>query len=512
MTVSVVKEHGNSNNPRLDILRREIEQSVLKHFRSHEWSADIVNEVDRGSFIEIGAARGTVKVRIAVLYSSSEISNAQYRELSERVDHIFFQGRQYRLDSLTHGVTVPVEPLDDFFPFLVDLNKKVEPTRSVPTVSRKVSTVRRLTGENPHDAVVARLKQFTSVTLAKKLVARRAEDEGHSLTRDIIDSKATGIAYSMRSALDYLRAMSNDKLNRRVVSLYYGTMALAQAEMLALPSGPGDLDKIEGVTKNGHGLYALARPSGGFAEIRVGVLARGFLPVWLNYLGHDTTGFPNKRAESFAKLEKRPPELGCSLRYLFASMPEINDLFSEVFGGSPNWISVAYDTESNRGPSLHATVKKIDSSYALFIDRSGRVAAKSLADAGWPLAEIQQVKDHEGAGISFRARVDHAGHDYWWGALPLHHSPFRSGETLLFPTVGGQREYRTIATTTLYVLSIMARYMPSTWHRIEGGDEDQYLALVYEALAVWERLLPEQFLESITGEKIVTVQPGSILA
>ena len=486
---------------------------MLEPFRSHGWSADVVSEVDRGSFIEIGAAKGTVNVRIAVLYSSGEISNAQYRELSERVDQIFFKGRPYRLESFTHGVSVPVEPLDDFFPFLVDLNKKVEPARSVPIVSSKAPTVRRLTGENPHDAVMARLKQFTSVTLAKKLVARRAEDEGYSLTREITDSKATGIAYSMRSALDYLRSTSNDKLNRRVVSLYYGTIALAQAEMLALPSGPGDLDKIEGVTKNGHGLHALPRPSGGFAEIRVGVLARGFLPVWLNYLGHDTSGFPKNRAETFAKLEKWPPELGCSLRDLFACMPEINDLFSKVFGGSPNWISVAYDSESNRGPtSFHATVKKIDTSYVLFIDRSGRVAAKSLVDAGWPLAEIQQVEDHEEAGVSFRARVDHAGHDYWWGALPLHHSPFRSGGTLLFPTVGGQREYRTIAATTLYVLSIMARYMPGTWHRIEGGDEDQYLALVYEALAVWERLLPQQFLESITGEKIVTVQPGSIFA
>ena len=75
---------------------------------------------------------------------------------------------------------------------------------------------------------------------------------------------------------------------------------------------------------------------------------------------------------------------------------------------------------------------------------------------------------------------------------------------MLFPTVGGQREYRTIAATTLYVLSILACYMPSTWHRIEGGDEDQYLALVYEALAVWERLLPQQFLESISGETIRT--------
>ena len=59
-------------------------------------------------------------------------------------------------------------------------------------------------------------------------------------------------------------------MNRRVLSLYYGTMAFAQAEMLASPSGPIDLDEIEGMTKQGHGLYALAMPNGGFADLRVG--------------------------------------------------------------------------------------------------------------------------------------------------------------------------------------------------------------------------------------------------
>ena len=509
----MVDSQGTSNNPRLNFLRREVEQSVLKPFRSHGWLVDSVNEIDRGSYIEIHAAKGGVTTRMAVLYSSSEISNTECRELSERVDHIFFSGQPYRLDSFAKGVSVPVEPLGDFFPFLVELNKQVEPARSAPIVARKTPAVRRLTAESPHDAVMARLQRFTSVTIAKKLVERRVGSEGYSISREITDSKATGIAYLMRSALDYLKPTSSDKLNRRVVSLYYATMAFAQAEMLALPSGPVDLDEIEGSTKNGHGLYALARPSGGFAEIRIGVLAKGFLPVWMNSLGHDTSGFSKSRAESYGDLDERRPESFCSLRDLFASMPEIDDLFGEVFGGPPNWISVAYDSDSNPQPvTLNAPVKKIDSGYVQFIDRTGQVSVKSLVEAGWPLAEIQQVNDHEEAGIVFRARVDHAGHDYWWGALPIHQSPFGSRDTVLFPTVGGQREYRTIAATTLYVLSILARYMPSTWHRIEGGDEDQYLALVYEALAVWERLLPQQFLESISGETIRTAQPGSLFA
>ena len=194
-------------------------------------------------------------------------------------------------------------------------------------------------------------------------------------------------------------------------------------------------------------------------------------------------------------------------------MPEIDDFFAEVFGGPPKWISVAYNQEANaRMRVLNATAKKVDSTYGLFFDRSGEISVERLKCAGWPLAEIQRADDYRDTGIAYRARVDHTGHDLWWTVLPTHSSPFAKNPTMLFPTVGGLREYRAIAAVTLYALSIMARYMPSAWRRIEGGDEDQYLALVKESLAVWERLLPEHFLESIAGETVRTAQPGSWLA
>lgn len=515
MDWQVLKMENQSRlkNPRLDLLRRDVEQSVLKPFRSHGWSANIMREINHDDCIEITAVKGSVNTRIAVLYSSSGISNAQYRELSKRVDHIFFNGRPYMSDSFARGATVPVEPLGDFFPFLVNLNKQLQPDRSPFVVPCKATIARQLTAENPLDAVITRLQQFRSVNLAAKLVERRAAIEGISISRESIISKATGIAYSMHNALDYLMSTSSDKLNRRVLGLYYGTMALAQAEMFASPLGPIDLDEVEGITKRGHGLFTLAMPNGGFADLRVGVLATGFLPQWMSFLEHDTSSYPKKRPQSHSDFDRLPADMGCSLRDLFASMPEIDDLFAEVFGGPHRWISVTYDDEANsRVPALNATAKKADSTYVRFIDRSGEISIKSLISAGWPLAEIQQVNDYKGTGIAFRARVDHVGHATSWSVLPIHSSPFGKSSTILLPTVGGLREYRTIAAVTLYALSIMARYMPSAWRRIEGGDEDQYLALVTASLAIWERLLPEQFLESITGETVHTAQPGSWLA
>ena len=47
-----------SANPRLDLLRWEVERTVLKPFRLHGWAAEIVREVDRDDCIEIAAQRG----------------------------------------------------------------------------------------------------------------------------------------------------------------------------------------------------------------------------------------------------------------------------------------------------------------------------------------------------------------------------------------------------------------------------------------------------------------------
>ena len=503
----------SSANPRLNRLRSEVEQQVLNPFHLHDWSAEIVREIDHDDCIEIAAQRGVVDTRIAVLYSS-EISAARYQELSKEVDRIFVSGGSSMLDSYARDITVPVQPLRNFFSSLVDLNKLVEPDCSMPVNSPRPPKVLRLTAENPLDAVIARLQQFTSTTLARRLVERRADTESISLKPETIDAKAIGIAYSMRGALDYIVSTPRDALNRRVVGLYYGAIALAQAEMLALPSGPTDLDQVESMTRNGHGLYTLLPSQGGFADLRVGVLASGFFPKWMEFLGHETSGYPTKRPRSLAAVDKERPDMACLLQDLFASMPEIDDLFAEVFGGPPGWVSVVNDQRANWGRSRSdATAGKVVSTYAQFIDHSGKVPIERLKSAGWPLAEIRQVGDHEGSGAAFRGRVDHAGHDYFWTVLPTFTSSFvNSIALLLFPTVGGLRQYRTIAVVTLYALSIMVRYLPSAWRRIEGGDEDQYLALVRASLAVWERVLPEQFLESIAGETVRTSQPGSLFA
>ena len=117
-----MEQSTSPTNPRLDALRRAVRQRVLIPLRSHGWSAEIASEVDHHDCIEVAAKRGAVETRIAVLYSSSGISNSSYKELSNPgVDQIFLMVTLICSIPLRAEFLFSVESLDDFFAFLVDL-------------------------------------------------------------------------------------------------------------------------------------------------------------------------------------------------------------------------------------------------------------------------------------------------------------------------------------------------------------------------------------------------------
>lgn len=498
------------SNPRTKILIRHIEQQILKPLRSHGWEANFIAEHDAHSSVEFSASKQGRTANFAVLYSSATDNN-HYKMLATRNERIFYHGQAYQLESFARDVSVPVESMGDFFPVLVQLNKEIEPDKTPTQVSKTKRRSKKVTDENPQQAVLTRLEQFTSVKLCEKLIKSRCENEGVHLDEEIVWSKSSGVAYSMRNALDYYRDNSRNSLNKRVLGLYYGTLAFAFAEMLSAPNGPVDLDEVEGMTKFGHGLYSLQDGLHSLSELRVGVLATGFLPRWLEFLGHDTSAFPARKAKNLGDLEKQPENMSCSFSHLLGSFPEIDDLYQDVFGVEPSWVVPVHDTFSNEQPSIHATGKKADSTYCKLIDYSGKITASRLAEAGLPIAEIHKIDadSWKYEGHAYRARVDHIGYPVWWNVIPTHRSPSKHRTTVLLPTIGGLREYRVLALIALYTLSIAVRYMPGTWRRVEGGDADEYLAVIKALLSSWERILPQEFLESIADENIHTAQPGS---
>jgi hypothetical protein len=490
---------------RMEILRSAADQQIVKPFRTHGWSADISDAKDDGEYLVVTAVKNGVTRRVSLLYSSAT-DNKFYKKLDSEVDRTFTNGELYHPEHYAYGLTKPVVPVDQFFPVLVGWNKELHPEAKRVPRKPQSSRVHRLTAENLLESIRARLDQFASMSLAEKLIRRRAKEESIDISDNDVRSKSAGVAFAVRNASDYFRAVPSESLNKRIVSLYYGALALAFAEMLASPKGPVDLDEIEGFTKFGHGFYTLGSDLRGFSDLGVGILATGFLPRWADFLGHNITAYPKAKPKSEDDVSKLPPNAFCTLRELLSAIPEISDLFAEVFDSEPSWIMPVADMDANRLPSFKPVALK--STYIKLVDRSGKIAQTRIERAEWPIAELSRLTD-EPEGQTFRARVDHPDDQFWFQALPMHRSPFDNNGVLILPPLGDFSEYRVVAMGVLYALSILVRYMPRTWRRVEGGDLDQHLAIVKTAIGVFERILPQEFLEAITREHIVAAQPGS---
>lgn len=100
--------------------------------------------------------------------------------------------------------------------------------------------------------------------------------------------------------------------------------------------------------------------------------------------------------------------------------------------------------------------------------------------------------------------------DYWWQYLNIHKSTF-CGSSLLIPLKGLRDEWDIYAIMILYALSIMVRYYPNLWRRVQYGEWDKYFAVFQQFAMVVEKVLPGMFYEKISGQRLYVSQPGAIL-
>jgi hypothetical protein len=192
---------------------------------------------------------------------------------------------------------------------------------------------------------------------------------------------------------------------------------------------------------------------------------------------------------------------------LFAHIPELADLFIEIFDSKPAWIAPHYDALANHRGGMFGNQSPPSRTYGNFIDISGRLTREDVAEFPGPLSEIAPM-EAEGSGHQFRVAVDHPGVPVWWDALPLHRSPFVPA-AIIKPIFGIMDQYRAMCVVLLYALSIIVRYRPSVWRRVQEGDLDQMRVLIEAFLTTVERILPHEFLEKITGQRVIVKEPSS---
>jgi hypothetical protein len=271
-----------------------------------------------------------------------------------------------------------------------------------------------------------------------------------------------------------------------------------------------NLVEIEQSTKQGHGLYTIDGQRDGLQHLIVGIIASGFFADWARFLKVNVAAFPSKKPRTLDDVPALPLGSWITLEQLFARVPETGDLFNDIFGSPAMWLRPVYDQFASRpGFSFLSDVELPKRSYIKLIDDSGRLEITDIARFPGPISQIQPLTSSGKAGV-FRAAIDHPDHKYWFGPLSLHHSPFvRSA--LIMPPFEGVGQYRCLCVVILYALSIIVRYRPSLWRRAQEGDLDHMRVLIEAFLAVAERVLPEQFLEQISGQRVFAKQPGSFL-
>ena len=119
---------------RFEILRRDVERKVLELLRTHNWVANIEREVGEGEYLIIDAGRAGVSHRITVFYTSAT-ANGAYKQAAAQVEHIFFNGAPYMVESFAHGLDRPVEAIDAFPTLLLQWNAATADGKFAPVAN-----------------------------------------------------------------------------------------------------------------------------------------------------------------------------------------------------------------------------------------------------------------------------------------------------------------------------------------------------------------------------------------
>lgn len=497
---------------RLNILVKSAEDNIINYFNKHHWECEVTGSYPHGEYVIIKVSKGSVNYNLALLYSCAT-DNSVYKNLDKLVDLIVLNGDFYHLKSYAYGISTDVIELKSLQTYIIKWNTSASDGKlslggqDIPSFKPKEFT-NHIQSEQPINQIWSRIKQFRTMGLAEKLIQQRCNHFGAKLEYDVIKAKALGLAFCIQNACDYFEAASKQKLNQRVVSLYYGAIALASAEMLASPKGPTSLQEVEDMTKFGHGLFTFDSVSDNpFEGFVVGVLSNGFFCKWMDFLGCDVTLYPSKKPRKETDIDLSN-EYVITLIELFSHIPELEELLRMVSDTSINWLTFRYDSDANG--SFRFNTEKKRESYVSINDISCSKTIDDIAKLDLPIEQIEYVQS-EYPGLHFKALVRHPNDEFWHGVIKQHHSPFTESSYII-PIFGGVSEYRCITTVILYALSILVRYRPSIWREVASGKYEDYLALTDEFLSVFERLAPEKFLEALLDSKVRVVQSGSMFA
>lgn len=138
------------------------------------------------------------------------------------------------------------------------------------------------------------------------------------------------------------------------------------------------------------------------------------------------------------------------------------------------------------------------------------ITPEYLSGLGFPIAEFHFEPEVMSGNEEIVGAYKHLAKDNWEGAIGLYQSDV--GSSLIAPLWNRKPDMFLIHFMTLYALSIVVRYLPSLWYKIEHGELDHVRALLEHYATVVDAVLPQLAIARITGRDVALVSPGAMNA
>jgi len=378
-----------------------------------------------------------------------------------------------------------------------------------------IENIEHLVASDVTETVWLRFSRLTSPTLCRRALAARLV----GVDPDILDQKAKGVSSPVRSLLGYWQTPSAN-LNAAILTRYYALLQASVAEQVASADLSIDLTAVQKHTEFGHGFACLQADSlDTFPDsCHIACLKSGHFASYAKsrQLPVETFAF-SVRPRHFEALTQDERGKLLTLSDLLLRIPELQIPASECLGRPALSFQVGH-SDQNPPPSFFSHQDKPTPSgeettfAALYVEPSSAVTSEWLNSLGLPILDIEATENEMLGRVErfFTGKLTHPRIGTWWDHFSHYKSDY-CGTSVMVPFWGITDPF-VLHLATLYGLSIVVRYLPSVWQRVEHGELDHIRALIENYIAIFDHIGPQLALERITGTKLVVATPGSFNA
>lgn len=351
----------------------------------------------------------------------------------------------------------------------------------------------RIYTEEPLVEVWRKVFAFTSIENAKRLIEKDTSQEERERKKVLINEKAEGLAFCLRTARDYFSASDEQFLTSCAVSYYYGLVSLVSALLLADLKNSITIKDIEKYFESGHGVNIIPCEEETFPFSEYNYIAQdGFLAEVLRKqaVNMQDVVLTKKEARSLMQNKSKSDKRLISLVSLLARIPEIIDVYCDCFNRHPFCARVQTDNNYYTFfEKYQPRLTKNDLIEMLPDEMRGKLRQQVYEEEESIRLSITTLEDSEREKLSCCLANS-----------PTHELVFIS----YFPNI--PRDLLLYHFIILHWLSITARYRPSLWRSVLEGNNDRYKVLFEAYLGRIKRVIPHIFLRELTGRVYVFAQ------